>query len=184
MDDQTVGFLPFHAINEFMRPDYRQEVVRSALQALPNLPENFRVTIDGMTKKVVHVPGFRNSVKAPTSVKVRPMAEAFEKSPELVAAILSAWSEARTGLRQQVYDLLVARGWEVLPPETDRTVLPGFLTRWPRQEEFEILNEAFAEKYPSAQASSDDVSLMIVWLSGRLPYELVDNEDEAEEGLK
>jgi hypothetical protein len=32
--------------------------------------------------------------------------------------------------------------------------------------------------YPGTDASSDDVSLMVVWLSGRLPYQFVD-EDEA-----
>jgi hypothetical protein len=70
-----------------------------------------------------------------------------------------------------VYDLLVARGWELLPPEADRTVLPGFLTKWPKGETFEVLNEVFLKMYPGTQASDDDISLMVVWLSGRLPYQ-------------
>jgi hypothetical protein len=181
MNDEIVQFLPFHALNDFMRPDFRLEVVRTTLNALSDLPENFRSPIDRLTKKVVHVPGFRNSVKAPTPLKVRPMAEAFEKSPDLVAAILSAWAEVHTVLRQQVYDLLIARGWEVLPPETDRTKLPGFLTRWPKGEDFDVLNAAFEEKYPETKSNNDEISLMIVWLSSRLPYHLAEDEESGGE---
>jgi hypothetical protein len=172
MDEKKAQFLPFHAINEFMRPDFRLEVVRKTLYALPDLPENFRLPIDHITKKVVNVPGFRNSLKAPIALRVRPTAEAFEKNPDLVAAILSAWAESRAELRQQVYDLLVSRDWKVLPPETDRTKIPGFLTRWPEGEDFDLLNKAFSEKFPEMQTSSDDVSLMVVWISGRLPYHI------------
>jgi len=178
MDQEKAQFLPFHAINEFMRPDFRLEVVRSALYALPNLPESFRAPIDRLTKKVVQVPGFRNSVKAPTALKVKPTAAAFEKSSDLAAAVLSAWAEAHLELRQQVYDLLVSRDWEVLSPNADRTKIPGFLTRWPKGEDFEVLNKAYAEKYTESQASSDQVSLMVVWISGRLPYQLVGEEEE------
>jgi len=176
MDDQTAEFLPFHAVNEFMRNDFRLEVVRAALHALPELPMNFRVPIDQITRMIVQVPGFRNSAKAPISKRVKPTADAFEKSPHLVAAILSAWSEAHPELRQQVYDLLVERKWELLPPEADRTQLPGFIPSWPEAENFELLTHAFAQKYPSTNANTDDISLMIVWLSVRLPYKFEDDE--------
>ena len=176
-EEKKIAFLPFHALNEFMVDDYRLTVVRTALQALPNLPENLREPFEQLTRKIVRVPGFRSSLKAPSQLKARPMAEAFEKNPELVAAVLAAWAEAQTELRTKVYNLLQARGWEVLPPEADRTVLPGFLTRWPKGETFEVLTEAFQEMYPGTEASSDDISLMVVWLSGRLPYQF-EGEDE------
>ena len=178
--NKQARFLPFHAINEFMRTDFRAEVVRSALQALPSLPEDQRAQIDKLTRRVVKVPGFRNSTKAPASLRVKPTAEAFEKSAGLVAAILSAWSVAHPDLRAEVFDLLTERGWEILPAETDRTKLPGFLSRWPKGEDFETLTAAYAERYPESVASSDEVSLMVVWLSGRLPYELAGDDDEEE----
>jgi hypothetical protein len=178
-EEKKVAFLPFHAVNEFMVDDYRLSVVRTTLQALPNLPENLREAIDQHSKRIVRVPGFRNSFKAPVQLKARPMAEAFEKNPELVAAVLAAWAEAQTELRIKVYDLLIARGWEVLPPDADRTLLPGFLTIWPKGETFEVLNDAFEEMYPGTEASSDDVSLMIVWLSGRLPYQFEGEDEES-----
>ena len=168
-------FIPFHALNEFMRPDYRLTVVRAALQALPALPAHFRAPIDRLTKKLVRVPGFRNATQAPTPLRVGPTAVAFEDDPELVAAILAAWAETQAVVRERVYDLLKTRGWEILPPDADRSKLPGFLTHWPTGEDFDTLTKAYVEAHPTSPAdpgpaaSSDDISLMVVWLSGRLP---------------
>src|SRR5512139_2956500 len=99
MEDQTTQFLPFHAINEFMRSDYRLEVVRVTLNSLSVLPESFRLPIEQMTRMLVQVPGFRNSAKAPLGRRIKPTTDAFEKSPHLVAAILFAWAEVHADLR-------------------------------------------------------------------------------------
>jgi hypothetical protein len=170
MDDKHAQFLPFHAINEFMRDEYRLQVIRETLNALPSLPDEFHQSIDLQTRKVVQIPGFRNSSKAPLPVRVKPPADAFEKSPQLVAVILAAWSAAHPDLRQRVYDLLILRNWEILPPDADRTKLPGFIAKWPVGEDFETLNTAYMTKYPDQPAGSDDISLMVVWISSRLPY--------------
>jgi hypothetical protein len=177
-DSQKVRFLPFHALNEFMRTDYRLTVVRTTLLALPNLPEKFRRPIEGLTKKVVKVPGFRHSDKAPVRLRVIPTAEAFEKSPDLVATLLSAWAEAHAELRLKVYDLLTARNWEILPLEVDRAKLPGFGVKWPQGENFETLFKTFQETFPGDATNSDDVSLMVVWVGGRLPYPAAEEEEE------
>lgn len=182
---KEVSFLPFHALSRFMRDDYRQSVVRATLNALPTLPDDLRKAVDKQTKRSVTVPGFRNSLKAPVGLKAKPMVDAFEKRADLAAAILAAWAEAHSELRQQIFDLLTERGWEVLPIEADRTKLPGFLTIWPANEDFEVINNAFKEKYPGVETTEDDVSLMAVWISTRLPLEVEgedDEEDEAEEG--
>jgi len=179
--NKQASFLPFHAINEFMRPDYRTDVVRAVLHALPDLPADQRTQIEKLTRRVVTVPGFRNSAKAPVALRVKPTADAFEKNAGLVAAILSSWSGIHPELRSQVYDLLIARGWEVLPADADRSKLPGFLTRWPKGEDFEALNAAYVSQFPNSNTGSDDVSLMVVWLSGRLPYELVSDDAEVQE---
>jgi hypothetical protein len=177
MDDKLAQFMPFNAINEFMRDEYRLQVIRVTFDALPSLPDEFRRPIDHLTRKVVQVPGFRNSSKAPLAIRVKPTAEAFEKSPQLVAAILAAWAATHADLSQRVYDLLVSRNWEVLPPSADRTKLPGFITKWPKGENFEVLSAAYIAKYPDQPVSSDDVSLMVVWISTRLPYIKEDNNN-------
>jgi hypothetical protein len=179
MEDESVQFLPFHAINQFMRPDYRLAVLRATFTALPDLPDDFRSPVERLSRQLVQVPGFRNSAKAPVGKKVRPAAEAFEKSPALVATVLSAWAQAHADLRQQVFEMLQQRGWELLPPDADRTQLPGFFPTWPHGEDFATLNKAFQDAFPETKESEDDISLMVVWLSARLPYQM--DEEEAEE---
>lgn len=176
-DETKAELIPFNAINEFMRSDYRMSVVKTALSGLNSLPASFRQPIDRLTKKVVTVQGFRHADKAPLAVRINPTAGAFEKSPELVAVILNAWAELKAPLRQRVFDLLSERGWQLIPLEGDRTKLPGFFIRWPKDEDFEGLNQAYKEKYPDADEQGDDISLMIVWVSMRLPY-LHEGEDE------
>ncbi len=171
MDEKTTQFLPFHAINEFMRDDFRLSLIRSILSALPGVSKDHRDQIEKLTKKFVQIPGFRISTKAPVSLRLKPTIDAFEKHPQLVSAMMAAWSETHNELRNQVYDLLVSRGWEVLPADADRTRLPGFIPVWPKEEDFEKLTLAFKEKYPSSNVEVDDISLMVVWVSGRLPYE-------------
>ncbi len=176
--DRKISFLPFHALNEFMTSEFRQEVVRNTLAGLSDLPEHQRNAINKLTSKLVKIPGFRHSLKAPVSLRTRPTTEAFEKNPALVASIMAAWAESHADLRQKVYDLLQKRGWELLPLDADRTQLPGFLTVWPRGENFDGINHAFIDAYPGYLASSDDVSLMVVWLSGRLPYQFTPEKEE------
>jgi hypothetical protein len=171
MDKQTTQYLPFHAVNEFMRDDYRAVVIRTTLNALSGLPTEYRDPVDRLTKKNVQVPGFRVSTKAPVALRLKPTIDAFVKNPQMAAAILSAWAEVHTGLRSQIHELLAAREWEVLPAEADRTQLPGFIPTWPKEEDFEKLTLAFKEKYPETGVSDDDISLMIVWISGRLPFQ-------------
>ena len=178
-EKKQIAFIPFHAINEFMRSDFRLIVLRSTLLALPDLEGSIAGAVNSQTRKHVKVPGFRNSAKAPASVKAVAMVKAFEKQPKLVSSMLHAWATVHAELRQQTYDLLTSRGWAVLPPEFDRRKLPGFLTEWPEEEDYESLYEAFDEAYPDAPTGIDDLSLMIVWLSGRLPIDKVPMADLA-----
>ncbi|MCL4560243.1 MAG: hypothetical protein M1281_06490 [Chloroflexi bacterium] len=176
MSEKSVAFLPFRAINEFMREDYRQTVVSTVLHALPDLPEARRNALNRQIKKYVQIPGFRNSALAPLSLKIKISISTFQKSSDFAANLLAEWSNQNEELRQNVLNLLTSRGWELLPSDADRTKLPGFLTRWPAGEDFEVLYKAYQEMYPDSHSSSDDVSLMTVWLSGRLPVEKVERE--------
>ncbi len=172
-ESRSAEMIPFHAINEFMKNTYRLTVVRSTLIGMNRLPHERQVPINQLVKKLVTVPGFRNSEKAPATVKAVPTAQAFDKSPELVGAILAAWAELHPALRQQVFDLLSLRGWSLLPIEGERTRLPGFFVQWPEGETFEELAAAFRSQYPEAKDSNDDINLMIVWVATRLPIKHV-----------
>lgn len=174
MTENEAAMIPFHALNEFMRPDFRLSMVRNTLNALPELPDEYRNAIDKLVKKTVRIPGFRNSGKAPAALKAGPLAQTFEKNPEMVSAVLTAWAETHAPLRQQIYNLLAGRGWDLLPLQAERKKLPGFFTRWPKAESFETLTQVYTELYPDSEYDSDQVALMIVWVSTRLPYEMVE----------
>jgi len=196
---EKTEFLPFHAINEFMRPDFRLSVIREALTSLATLPESYANELNHQIKRTVTIPGFRHSDKAPALIKVLPTSKSFEKNPELVAAILACWAEHNPDLREKVYQLLKIQNWNmltetdsmeveqlsldaikewpVLPINVNRAKLPGFYTHWPKDQDFETLYTKFTELYPESDASTDKVSLMAVWLSMRLPYQV----DAAEE---
>lgn len=184
MEDRQARFLPFHAINEFMRDDYRLTVVREVLNGMAGLPEEQRAILDQITRRAVKVPGFRNSAKAPVTLRLRATVDAFAKSAPLVAAILLAWGDLHPELRQMVYAMLQDRGWGTFPPEADRTQMPGFMVTWPKGEDFDTLVAAFKERYPEDEATSDDISLMVVWVSLRLPYEMVDEDEEEADELE
>jgi len=177
-DNKEIQFLPFHAINEFMTDEFRESVISQVLNSLEELPDELRSPIDRLVKKSVKVPGFRNSAKAPVAMRLKPTINNFQKNPSLASAVLAAWAELHTSLRQQVFDMLITRNWELLPIETDRTKLPGFLTKWPQGEDFEVLYAAFTQLQPEISADQNDVSLMVVWLVGRLPYEFVEMQRE------
>ncbi len=178
MSDKQVQFLPFTAINEFMLDDYRQQVLRTVLAGMNQLSPRQKSALAGQIKRHVQVPGFRNSAQAPAALKLRGAVTAFQRQPDFVAETLQAWSELNPELRRQVYDLLVQRGWEVLPADADRTGLPGFMVNWPAEETYDALDAAYAEMYPDSQAAENDVRLMVVWVGDKLPYNVTQEEGE------
>lgn len=172
--DKQVQFFPFHALNEFMREDYRLEVLRSTLAGMPELSRGTGSGLNRMIKQLVKVPGFRNSSVAPVAIKAKHAVTAFEKTPSFTALVLAAWMELHPALALQMHGLLSERGWKVLPLEADRTRLPGFMLQWPEEDNFDTLYTVFREKYADSDASDDDLGLMAVWISGRLPYEMME----------
>lgn len=181
MDDKRIPYFPFHAINEYMLPEFRLNVITAVLRDLEKLPGERKSTLNNMIKRNVTVPGFRNSAAAPLAVKVRGAVTTFERRPEFAAQILQGWSELKAELREKIYDVLQTRSFEgVLPAEADRSKLPGFLTTWPKAETYEALDEAFYTANPGDTTSTDDIRLMVVWLVNRLPYDLFE-EDEQEQ---
>jgi hypothetical protein len=181
MSDQQAKFLPFNAINEFMLDDYRHEVIQKVFSNLQSLSSERRNSINGMVKRFVTIPGFRNSAQAPAMMKIKAGTNTFVRNPAFTAQILQAWAELNPELGKKIYDMLKARNWEVLPPETDRSKLPGFLIEWPKTENYDVLDQAFADMYPNSSDSTNDIRLMIVWTSARLPYTVTGDEDEGGE---
>ncbi len=200
---ENTEFLPFHAINEYMRPDFRLKVIRETLNAQSSLEEHLTHELNQKIKNYVTVPGFRSSEKAPALVKVLPTSKAFEKYPDLAAVILACWAEIQSDLRGQAFNVLKERNWHifpyneavtpsvsfteaikewpVFPISMDRTKLPGFYIHWPKGEDFDVLYKTFSELFPDSDASIDKVSLMVVWLTMRLPFQVDSDLEIADE---
>jgi hypothetical protein len=53
--------------------------------------------------------------------------------------------------------------------------------RWPGQDNFESLYQLYQERYPGSNCTHDQVSLMVCWVSLRLPYQLPEAEDDGGE---
>ena len=172
--EKKASFLPFHAINEYMLDDYRQLVIQSVLGNFTKLSEERQRKINSLIKNHVRVQGFRNSAVAPLPLKINGCIETFKKSHEFVAQILGAWSEINSETKKTIFRYLAERSWKLLPIEADRSLLPGFMLEWPKEDSFEILIDSFREKYPDYSLSDDDISLMVVWLGNRLPYEIIE----------
>ena len=188
LKNNQISFLPFQAINEFMRPDYREAIIRTVLSGLPNVSDANRIALERAINTYVHIPGFRKSIKAPHEIKQKYIQESFEKLSVIAALILTAWSEIHPRLRETVYLLLTNLHWQLLPLSVDRSKLPGFYTTWPNGQEFDSLYDSYQKQFPDDKTSKDDISLMIVWLSCRLPYEFVDdifnNSDQPNELIR
>lgn len=173
MENKT-RFLPFHAINEYMLNEYRQLVIQSVLGNFNKLSEDQQKKINSLIKKHVRVQGFRNSAVAPLPLKINGCIDTYKKSHEFVAQILCAWSEINSKTKKTIFGFLEERNWQLLPIDVDRSLLPGFMLEWPKEDSFEVLIDSFRQKYPDYSLSDDDISLMVVWLSNRLPYEPVE----------
>jgi hypothetical protein len=175
MNDK-VEFLPFNAINEFMLSEYRRDVFKLVFNNFASLTNSRQKAINSLVKKNVSIQGFRDSSLAPAPFKIKNCAPLFEKSANFSAEILAAWFELNTELAEQVNQLLINKGWVVLPIEADRSKLPGFLVKWPAEVTFENLTGEFHSLFPQSPFTDDDISLMVVWLSNRLPYQMVTDD--------
>ena len=178
MANKEVQFAQFHTINEFMIDEYRVQVLQDVLGNLDKIPHN-KKAVAGQIKRHVKIPGFRNSNQAPLPLKVKGAVKTYKNNPEFVAHILSGWAELHQDLSRNVYNFLASREWELLPLETDRTKLPGFMITWPEDESFDVLTDAYLDyDKDEQQQNDDDIRLMIVWLSTRLPYQISHAQEE------
>lgn len=178
MTEDTVKYLPFNAVNEFMRDDYRLAVLHEVMGHLDSVSGDKRKQITQFVSRYVKIPGFRNSNAAPAGLKAKNSPALFQQSADFTASILEAWSTLHPELRKTVWDVLKERGWEPEPVEKDRSELPGFQIHWPKGDTFESFHTQIKEMVPDLKENEDDISLMVVWVGNRLPYDLFIEETE------
>jgi hypothetical protein len=176
-ENNKTQFLPFNALNEFMRDDYRNSVIQEVFTSFEKLDKEQTIRINRLFAKGVQIPGFRNSSMAPTAVKIRHANSIFEKSAEFVALVVNCWSQLHSPLKEAVYKLLDDKNWKPLPMEADRSLLPGFQVDWPKGDSFVTMIQLLRQNTPDIVETDDNISLMIVWMSNKLPYGLYEEKE-------
>jgi len=182
--EELAEYLPFNAINEFMRDDYRLTVLLELVTHLDQVESAQRKVISNLISQHVKIPGFRKSNLAPAAMKTKNAVNLFQQSAQFSASVIEGWALLRPQLKLTVFNLLTEKGWEPLPMELDRTKLPGFLVHWPKEDTFEVLCKAVRELLPGMLETDDDISLMVVWVGNRLPYDLFVNDDSVDKAAE
>ena len=172
MDQKQQHFLPFHAINEFMMNDFRKNIIQDVFQAMDQINPKTKAELLQQLKRKLELPGFRNPNLAPKPLQINASIKIFETDPVFTGVVLSAWLESQVTLFSQIESLLIIWGWDIFPVDYPRTKLPGFLTTWPEHQQFKDIITVFREKFHDAMNSDDEIALMAVWSSMRLPVEM------------
>ena len=183
MKKEKQAFLPFHAVNEFMRDDFRMQVIQEVFSQVGNCAPESRSRLIKLVKKGVQVPGFRNSNQAPVHIKVKNSQGYFEKSAEFAGVVMECWSQIHSDLRKKTHVILVENGWNIPALSEDRTLQPGFQLDWPKEHKFEFFCQQIREKHPDTQESDDEISLMVVWTGNRLPYNLYAEAEDSDQSV-
>lgn len=161
--------LPFKTVNVFIERDFLEELVKKILTNLKKLSKEDQITFNQLFRKYVTVLGFRNPLHAPLPLQTKAYATAFEEKEEVVPFTLSTWAKIEENLANQVMEWLKAEKWEDLALRRDFDDSLGFKNDWPDETPLETIIKKFQENNPDLEISKDDLSLMILWVSGRLP---------------
>jgi len=163
------SLLPLISLNVFLLPDFRREILTTVLNQKDNLSPEIKQEFRQAIKEFVKISGFRNPLAAPQALQVRAMESPFEKESRFVKAILSSWADINSDLQAKVQAVLHELGFE---PNVQAPLYPdpenAFAVGWPEDLSFEKLADLVKQK-TETDASSNEISLMTVWLTGRLP---------------
>ena len=163
------SLLPLISLNVFLLPDFRREILTTVLDQKDNLSPEIKQEFRQAIKEFVKISGFRNPLAAPQALQVRAMESPFEKESRFVKAILSSWADINSDLQAKVQAVLPELGFE---PNDQAPLYPdpenAFAVGWPEDLSFEKLADLVKQK-TETDASSNEISLMTVWLTGRLP---------------
>lgn len=163
--------IPFKAINVYINEDYLETVLKSVLTGYKKLPKQAQIEFTVFLRKYVTVLGFRDPSRAPLTLQVNALAKAFEEKDEVVPYVLSIWAKVNKKFADMVKSWLEDQGLKDLATEREYAEGAGFTQDLPKKYAFDKLEKAFAKDNPDAKFDRNDLILMVLWLSGRLPKE-------------
>lgn len=164
-------YLSYKAINVFIERDYLEKILESILTGKDKLSKEEQIAFNNQFRKYVNILGFRNPSRAPLSLQVNAYASAFEEKEEIIPFTLSIWTKLNKNIAEVVYQWLEDEGWENLSLERTYQEDGGFIDDWPEKCTFDDVVEKFSDAKPDLSISRDDLILLVLWISGRLPKE-------------
>jgi hypothetical protein len=167
----TIETVPFKAINVFINQDYLESVLKAVLTGYKKLPKQKQIEFTHFLRKYVTILGFRDPSRAPLPLQINALAKAFEEKDEVVPYVLSIWAKVNKKLAADVTAWLEENKFENLASEREYAEEAGFTPDFPEKMSFDKVEKDFAKANPDAKYERDDLILMVLWISGRLPKE-------------
>lgn len=161
---------PMIALNVYLLPEFRQEILRTVIAGLPALPEEIRREVLSSIREEVKISGFRNPLSAPRAVLIRQMEAVFIKQSRFIKAMLKAWAALQQSSEAAVSAEIRSLSFQAndqAPEYPDPE--NAFLIGWPEGLDYQKLADLIGARDPKLSASTDTLALLTVWLSGCLP---------------
>jgi len=164
-------YIPYKTINVFIDSDYLRNTLEYILKNFKTLPKQDQISFSILFREYVNILGFRNPMRAPLPLQVNAYARAFEDMDEVIPFTLSTWTKIKDDFAKKVKAWLTSEGWKELNLEKKFDETEGFIKNWPDSLTFEKLIKEFEKAHPDLDFDHDDLILMILWISGKLPDE-------------
>lgn len=163
---------PLHAINVYIEPWFREEIITKIFEDFSLYPEPLRKELVESVKNEVKVSGFRNPLTAPKRLLVREVEKIFETDPRFVSIILRTWMKLfdshENEFRKTLKDLDFQFS-ELAPlyPDAEN----AFETLWPDGVDYQKVIDKVREDNKTLEMSDDEIVFYSILLTGCLPGE-------------
>ncbi len=161
--------LSYKSINIYIDREYLESVIQFVLSNKQHLSKDEQISFTKSFNQYVNVLGFRNPSRAPQPLQINAYATAFEGKDEVVPFTLSTWAKLKPGLAGNVVAWLESEGWKDLELVREYQEDGGFLSEWPKKLKFDKLVKDFNKAYQDGDHDHNDIILMVLWVSGKLP---------------
>ena len=162
----------FHAINVFIEPWFREEIIENVLEDFSKYTEESRKELAETLKNDVKVSGFRKTLTAPKRLLIREAAKVFESNPFFVAVVLNCWMQLYSQNDKTFVSSLKELGFEV-PAEMLSYADPinAFDQGWPEGLDYAKLIETVRKTDDKLEMSDDQIVFYSILRTGCLPSE-------------
>ena len=161
---------PAIALNVFIEPYFRREILQKVFENLNALPAELRRELLAEVKEKVRISGFRNSMVAPRALLIRDAESVFEKDTWFTLVSLKNWQSLYSEWNEELKKILAALGFSVSEqaaagyPDAVNTFLEG----WPEGIDFDTLYEKITTQVEKFPLSKDETALLSILLTGYL----------------